>query len=180
MTLLRAASVIVAMPSLNSGTAGPSLSAILGCGIALLEVRKCHQERDYDRRPAALLFLLRSLCPPAKGPETHKRRGLLGEMRPSLHHGAEAPDAAVRRTLLDQDASPLPLAQLVPKLRLRRPGVVRGTGAATPGHRAASRPSGLPSEIHRPAKKSGMDQGGVEIDVANDREVARYAQAKNR
>jgi hypothetical protein len=55
MTLLRAASVIVAMPSLtaslNSGTAGPSLSAILGCGIALLEVRKCHQERGL--RPAA-------------------------------------------------------------------------------------------------------------------------------
>ena len=51
MTLLRAASVIVAMPSLNSGTAGPSLSAIRGCGIALLEVRKCHQERGL--RPAA-------------------------------------------------------------------------------------------------------------------------------
>ena len=40
---------IVAMPSLttslNSGTAGPSLSAIRGCGIALSEVRKCHQQR---------------------------------------------------------------------------------------------------------------------------------------
>ena len=37
--------------SLNSGTAGPSLSAIRGCGIALSEVRKCHQQRAL--RPAA-------------------------------------------------------------------------------------------------------------------------------
>ena len=77
MTLLRAASAIVATAFLNSGTAGPSLPAILAVVLRFWQCESVLRRGHCDRRPAALL--LRSVWPPGKGPETHRLQGLVWE-----------------------------------------------------------------------------------------------------
>ena len=119
MTLLRAASVIVAMPSLNSGTAGPSPVGDPGLWYCAFGSSKVSPGKgDYDRRPrrAAVFCCARF----ARLPKDQKLIGCGAFSERRDHHSTTGLRPRVLQsvgTLLDQDASPLPLAQLLPKSR---------------------------------------------------------------